>query len=144
MDRDDLVALTADIVAAHVSHNSVSIRDIGDLIHSIHASLDGLENGPAQVALPKAPMVSARASITPDFLICVACGEKLKVLRRHLRIVHGLTPEDYRRTYRLPWDYPMTAPNYSKVRGDLARASGLGREGRKGKAAKRQPAGRKG
>lgn len=130
MDRDELVALTAEIVAAHVSYNSTSIRDIEGLIQSVHASLGGLGTAPPEASLPKTPMVSARASITPDHLICVACGERLKVLRRHLRVVHGIAPDEYRRTYRLPWAYPMTAPNYSRVRADLARASGLGRRER--------------
>jgi predicted transcriptional regulator len=129
MDRNELVTLTADIVAAHLSHNSVAIRDIASLIHGVHASLDGLGTAPQEAAAPKAPKVSARASITPDHLVCMTCGDRLRVMRRHLRIVHGMTPEEYRRAYGLRWDYPMTAPNYSKVRRDLAKASGLGRKG---------------
>jgi predicted transcriptional regulator len=127
MEDVNLINLTADIVAAHVSNNSVGVGDLRKVIHEVHDAL--LELGEAREIEPEAktPVVSIRASVKPDYLICLECGRKQKTLKRHLRMTHGISAEQYRADYGLPNDYPLVAPNYSKQRGDMARALGLGR-----------------
>lgn len=126
-----LVTLTADIVAAHVSNNSVAISDLSMLINNVHAALSGLGNQPVEEEKP-VPAVSIRASIKPDHIICLEDGKKLKMLRRHLMTHYGMTPEDYRAKWGLPADYPMVAPNYAEKRRVLAKQIGLGTKGRGG------------
>ena len=136
-DTHTLVALTADIVAAHVSNNSVSVADIGGLIGSVHASLAKLTATPeAESAPPQEPAVSIRASIKPDYLVCLEDGAKVKMLKRYLSTHFGLTPDDYRAKWNLPKDYPMVAPNYAARRRELAMKIGLGKTGRGGRPAK--------
>jgi len=127
MEEANLINLTADIVAAHVSNNSVAVSDLRKVIHEVHEAL--LELGEDRTVEPvtKTPAVSIRASVKPDHLICLECGRKQKTLKRHLRMTHGLSIEQYREDYGLPLDYPLVAPSYSKQRGDMARALGLGR-----------------
>ena len=136
-DTDTLVALTADIVAAHVSNNSVSVADIGGLIGSVHASLAKLTM-PAEPepAPPQEPAVSIRASIKPDHLVCLEDGAKVKMLKGYIRRNFGLTPDEYRAKWGLPKDYPMVAPNYAARRSELAKEIGLGKSGRGGRPAK--------
>ncbi len=125
---ETLITLTADVVAAHVSNNSVAVSDISTLIHNVHAALKGL-GGPAPVeAVKLEPAVSIRASIKPDYIICLDDGKKLKMLKRHLMTHYGMTPDDYRAKWGLPADYPMVAPNYSERRRTLAKTIGLGRK----------------
>jgi predicted transcriptional regulator len=129
MQEEDLITLTADIVSAHVSNNNVGVGDLGNLIQSVHASLQGL-GAPAAVKdpEPKKALVSVRASIKPDYLVCMECGSRQKMLKRHLATAHGLTPHQYRGDYGLPATYPMVAPNYSEQRRALAHSIGLGRK----------------
>ena len=131
-DVNDLfVSLTADIVAAHVSNNSVSVSDLPALIQNIHGALAGLG---AAVSVPPAkqePAVSIRSSIKSDFIVCLEDGKKLKMLKRHLMTRYQLTPEQYRAKWNLPADYPMVAPNYAEQRRALAVSIGLGTKGRK-------------
>jgi predicted transcriptional regulator len=129
----DDTTLTADVVSAFVSHNSVRAADLPDLIASVHGALQGLK-APQQAEPEKreAP-VSIKKSITPEFLISMEDGKRYKSLKRHLT-GRGLTPEQYREKWGLPRDYPMVAPNYAKQRSELARASGLGQI-RRGRAA---------
>jgi predicted transcriptional regulator len=128
-DNETLIQLTADIVSAHVANNNVAVGDVANLVQRVHDALAGLGQASATpVAEQKTPIVSVRASIKPDFLVCMECGRKQKTLRRHLQTAHGMTPEQYRSDYGLPSSYPMTAPNYSKQRGEMARAIGLGRK----------------
>ena len=128
MEQEQLINLTADIVAAHVSNNTVSVGDVGQLVQRVHEALSAL-GAPAQEATQeKTPVVSVRASIKPDYLVCMECGRKQKTLRRHLQTAHGMSPDQYRTDYGLPRDYPMVAPEYSKRRGEMARAIGLGRK----------------
>lgn len=143
MANPDLIELTADIVAAHVSNNTVAVGDISTLVQKVHEALSSLTEPEAtQESEKKTPVVSVRASIKPDFLVCMECGRKQKTLKRHLRVAHGMTPDEYRSDYGLPRDYPMVAPNYSKQRQEMAHAIGLGRKrsggesggGRRGKA----------
>jgi predicted transcriptional regulator len=135
-DGEQVIMLTADIVAAHVSNNRVAVNDLPELIRQVHMALSGLGTGPVEVEAQKPePAVSVRSSVKPDHLVCLACGQKNKMLRRHLVVAHGMTPEQYRAAYELPKTYPMVAPNYSEQRADLARAIGLGKMPRTGKAA---------
>lgn len=135
MQEEDLVTLTADIVSAHVSNNSVAVGDLPNLIQSVHGALAALAEPPAAVEPErKKALVSARASIRPDFLVCMECGGRQKTLKRHLAVAHGMTPDQYRADYGLPASYPMTAPNYSEERRALAKSLGLGRKGGRRKA----------
>lgn len=126
-----LVTLTADIVAAHVSNNSVAIADLSTLINNVHLALTGLGNEPVEEE-KLVPAVSIRASLKPDYLICLEDGKKLKMLRRHLMTHYDMTPDDYRAKWGLPADYPMVAPTYAERRRALAKEIGLGTKGRGG------------
>ena len=132
-----LVTLTADIVAAHVSNNSVAISDLSILINNVHAALSGLGSEPV-VEEKLVPAVSIRTSVKPDYIVCLEDGKKLKMLRRHLMTHYGMTPDDYRAKWGLPADYPMVAPNYAEKRRSLAKEIGLGTKGRGG-GRKRKP-----
>jgi predicted transcriptional regulator len=126
-----LVTLTADIVAAHVSNNSVAISDLAILINNVHAALSNLGEQPAVEEKP-VPAVSVRASVKPDYIVCLEDGKKLKMLRRHLMTHYNMTPDDYRAKWGLPADYPMVAPAYAEKRRALAKEIGLGTKGRGG------------
>lgn len=121
-----LVDLTADIVAAHVSNNSVAINDLPKLIENVHAALAGLDSG-ASSEEKQAPAVSIRSSVKPDYLVCLESGKKLKMLKRHLMTHYGMTPDQYRAKWGLSADYPMVAPNYAEQRRTLAKSIGLGK-----------------
>ena len=127
----DLVSLTADIVAAHVTNNSVSVGDLPQLISNVHGALSGL-SGPAPVE-PQEPKVPVRSSVKPDYIICLEDGKKLKMLKRHLMTHYQMTPDEYRRKWNLAPDYPMVAPNYAQKRRDLAKSIGLGTKGGRGR-----------
>lgn len=126
-----LVTLTADIVAAHVSNNSVAISDLSLLINNVHAALASLGTEEKEEEKP-VPAVSIRSSIKPDHIVCLEDGKKLKMLRRHLMTHYGMTPDDYRAKWGLPADYPMVAPEYAEKRRVLAKQIGLGTKGRGG------------
>lgn len=122
-----LITLTADIVAAHVSNNSVAVSDVPTLIGNVHAALAGLS---AEVVVAEAalePAVPIRTSVKKDYIVCLEDGKKLKMLKRHLMTHYGMTPEDYRAKWGLAADYPMVAPAYAEQRRVLAKAIGLGR-----------------
>jgi predicted transcriptional regulator len=136
-----LINLVADIVSAHVSNNNVAVGDVATLVQNVHAALAGLgSEAVAPQAASREPAVSVRASIKPDAIVCLVCGSKNKMLKRHLHTAHSLTPAEYRAEFGLKSDYPMVAPNYSEQRATLARSIGLGsaanRGNRKPKAAK--------
>lgn len=131
-DHETLVTLTADIVAAHVSNNSVAISDIPLVIRSVHEALAGLSSTAEPEPEPQQPAVSVRASVKPDYLVCLEDGKKLTMLRRYLMTNFGMTPDEYRAKWNLPKDYPMVAPNYSERRRVLAKEIGLGSKGRGG------------
>ncbi|WP_379546145.1 MucR family transcriptional regulator [Qipengyuania sp. DSG2-2] len=125
---ETLITLTSDIVAAHVSNNNVDVEDVPVLITTVHAALAGLEGGAeAQEETPE-PAVSIRASQKKDHLVCLDCGKKMKMLKRHLMTEHGLTIDEYRARWGLSADYPMVAPDYAETRRDLAKKIGLGRK----------------
>jgi predicted transcriptional regulator len=128
LDKNEtLMTLTADIVAAHVSNNSVAVADLPTLIAIVHGALAGLGTTEQPVAEKQEPAVSVRASIKPDYIICLEDGKKLKMLKRHLMSHYGMTPDEYRAKWGLPKDYPMVAPNYAEQRRTLAMKIGLGR-----------------
>nr|WP_313633952.1 MucR family transcriptional regulator [Brevundimonas naejangsanensis] len=138
-EKPELLEMTADIVSAYVSNNTVSADTVPTLIAQIHAALSGVSEAPVEVEPePQEPAVPVRKSITPDFLICLEDGRKFKSLKRHLRTKYNLSPEEYRAKWGLPKDYPMVAPNYAKARSELAKQMGLGQGGRKPARASRK------
>jgi predicted transcriptional regulator len=129
--QETLVTLTADIVAAHVSNNSVAVSDIPVLIQNVHGALAGLGRVAAEPEVKQEPAVSIRSSVKPDYIVCLEDGKKLKMLKRHLMTHYQMTPEQYRAKWNLPADYPMVAPNYAEQRRTLAKKIGLGTKRRK-------------
>jgi len=125
---EEILKMTADVVAAYLGNNTLPATEIPSVISTVYGSLRNLDgiltNGSARP--PKAP-VPIRKSITPDYIVCLEDGKKLKMLKRHLRTVYGMTPEEYRAKWGLPSDYPMVAPNYSRQRSAFAKKIGLGR-----------------
>ena len=121
-----LITLTSDIVAAHVSNNSVAVSDLPLLIQNVHGALSQLSGAPMVPEVKQEPAVSIRASVKPDYIVCLEDGKKLKMLKRHLMTHYQMTPEDYRTKWNLPADYPMVAPNYAEQRRSLAKKIGLG------------------
>ena len=124
---DTLLTLTADIVAAHVSNNSVAVNDLPTLIQNVHQALAGISSSASAPEPRQDPAVSIRSSIKPDYIVCLEDGKKLKMLKRHLMTHYNMTPDEYRRKWGLPPDYPMVAPAYAARRSDFAKQIGLGR-----------------
>lgn len=131
-----LLTLTADIVAAHVSNNSVAVNDLPTLINNVHGSLSSLHGQSSAAEARPEPKVSIRSSVKPDYIVCLEDGKKLKMLKRHLNTHYNMTPNEYRQKWGLSADYPMVAPNYAAQRRELAIGIGLGRKA----VAKRRPA----
>ena len=135
--KETLITLTSDIVAAHVSNNSVAPNDLAGLISNVYNALAGLgQEAVVTTSEPPKPAVSVRSSVKPDKIVCLDCGMELKMLKRHLMTHHGMSPEDYRVRWNLPNDYPLVAPNYANTRRELAVKIGLGRKpgAKRGKA----------
>ncbi len=121
--------LAAEIVAAYVGANTIAAGQLPELIRSVVTTLSGLEGGVEEpVVEPPKPPVSIRRSVTPDYLVCLEDGKKLKMLKRHLRTTYNMSPKDYREKWGLPADYPMVAPNYAARRSEFAKKIGLGRK----------------
>ncbi len=133
-NNSDLLALTTEIVSAHVGNNSVSIGDLPQLIQEVYRTLSMVGTTPATPERPQ-PAVAVRKSVTPDYIICLEDGKKLKMLKRHLKTAYNMTPEEYRERWGLPADYPMVAPNYAQHRSSLAKKIGLGTKPRSRKRA---------
>jgi predicted transcriptional regulator len=131
-----LVNLTADIVAAHVSNNSVAVRDVRVLIENVHAALLSLNGNIPVSSEPLVPFVSIKSSVKSSHIVCLECGVKQQMLRRHLGTSHGLSVDAYRARWDLGKDYPLVAPDYSQKRRDLAIEMGLGKNGRAGRKRK--------
>jgi predicted transcriptional regulator len=132
-DNGDLIELTADVVSAYVSNNSVAAGELAGLINSVYLALSGVGAAPAAPpAEPLKPAVNPKKSITPDYIICLEDGKKFKSLKRHLSSMYSMSPEQYREKWGLPSDYPMVAPNYAEARSRLAKEMGLGQK-RKGR-----------
>lgn len=129
VSRQEILRMSSDIVAAYVSQNNVTSSQIPDIIQQVHIVLMGISNGKDDSAAKAGkPAVAIRRSVTPDFIVCLEDGRKLKMLKRHLRTAYNLTPEEYRSRWNLPPDYPMVAPNYAKRRSEFAKKIGLGRK----------------
>ena len=136
--KETLITLTSDIVAAHVSNNDVSVDQVPALISSIYSALAGLgSESEAEEATPE-PAVSVRSSVKKDHLVCLDCGKKMKMLKRHISTEHDMSPADYRARWNLPADYPMVAPDYAETRRDLAKKIGLGRKPGEKRSAKKK------
>lgn len=125
-----LITLTADIVAAHVTNNSVAVSDLPSLIQNVHGALRSLGKSETPQETKQEPAVSIRSSVKPDYIVCLEDGKKLKMLKRHLMTHYQMTPADYRAKWNLPADYPMVAPSYAEQRRTLAKSIGLGRKPR--------------
>ena len=125
------IQLTAHIVSAYVSNNTVPSGEIPGLISQVYSALMRVSGGQAvATAEPLKPAVSVKRSITPEYLVCLEDGKKFKSLKRHLRTQYDMTPEKYREKWGLPSDYPMVAPNYAAARSQLAKQMGLGQQRR--------------
>jgi predicted transcriptional regulator len=129
--EDTLLTLTADIVAAHVSNNSVAVNDLPNLISNVHSALSGISRSQSAPEARPEPKVAIRSSIKPDYIVCLEDGKKQKMLKRHLMTNHNMTPAEYRQKWGLSADYPMVAPNYAEQRRALAKSIGLGTKRRK-------------
>ncbi len=126
-EGQELVELTAKIVAAYVSNNSINSSDLPQLINETHAALARATGQSAETEREEQrPKVAVKKSVMPDYIICLEDGKKFKSLKRHLRTHYNMTPEEYREKWGLPHDYPMVAPNYARQRSDLAKKMGLG------------------
>jgi predicted transcriptional regulator len=131
----NFIELSADIVSAYVSNNSVPASDLPSLLSTVHAALTKTAQGQqVEPAAELVPAVSVRKSVTPDYIFCLEDGKKFKSLKRHLRTTYDMSPEQYRAKWSLPADYPMVAPNYAKARSELAKTIGLGQQRKNGKA----------
>jgi predicted transcriptional regulator len=128
-EQTGLIELAADIVSAYVSNNAISASDVPTLIGEVYSALSRVGTGAvAAPSEPAKPAVSPKKSITPDYLICLEDGKKFKSLKRHLRTMYNMSPEQYREKWNLGSDYPMVAPNYAEARSRLAKEMGLGQK----------------
>jgi predicted transcriptional regulator len=128
------IGLTADIVSAYVSNNSVPATEIPALINQVHAALARVSTNRGEYSADSVkPAVAVKKSITADFIVCLEDGKKFKSLKRHLRTQYNMTPEQYREKWGLAADYPMVAPNYAAARSQLAKQMGLGQQRRRRK-----------
>lgn len=130
ISSSELLQLTSEIVAAHVSNNSVPSAELSALIEQVYRTLEQVGKKPEPEADSPIPAVPIKKSIHTDYLICLEDGKKLKMLKRHLKTAYDMTPEEYRERWGLPADYPMVAPSYAKQRSKLAKDIGLGRRSR--------------
>jgi predicted transcriptional regulator len=124
----DLLRMTAEIVSAYVGQNTLPTQQLPEVINAVYVTLTGLQGVPAEVPQePMRPAVPIKKSVTPEYIVCLEDGKKLKMLKRHLRSTYDMTPEEYRAKWGLPPDYPMVAPNYAAQRSEFAKKIGLGR-----------------
>ena len=129
----EILRLATEIVAAYVSNNPMAANDLPGMIRTVHATLTGLEQAPGARESDLVPAVPVKKSVTADYIICLEDGKKLKMLKRYLRSRYDMSPDDYRRRWGLPPDYPMVAPAYAARRSAFAKEIGLGRGVRRGK-----------
>ncbi len=129
-DRGTLLGQTASIVASYVAKTSVPVGELPQLIRQFHGTLAGIEPKPK-------PFVTIKKSVTPNYVICLECGRKAQMLKRHLSVAHGLTPVEYRQKWGLPSDYPIVAPKYAQQRSEISKKIQLGRKPKKGRRKKR-------
>ena len=129
----DLLHMTTEIVAAHVSNNTMPVSELPQLIQNVYRTLATVGGGQAAPERMQ-PAVSVKKSVTPEYIVCLEDGKKLKMLKRHLKTAYNMTPEEYREKWNLPRDYPMVAPNYAAQRRELAKKIGLGTTRRRRRA----------
>ncbi|GAB6053654.1 MucR family transcriptional regulator [Magnetospira thiophila] len=134
VSNEDLLQMSVDVVAAYVSNNSLPAAQISEVITTVYSALKSLEGGEVVMEEAQKPAVTVKKSITPDYLICLEDGKKMKMLKRYLRTTYGMTAEEYRAKWNLPADYPMVAPNYAAQRSAFAKQIGLGKKGGRRKA----------
>ena len=127
-DQNDVLRMAVDIVSAYVANNTVPAAQVPDVINTVYNSLTSLDGGAKGTAETAKPAISVRRSVTPEFIVCLEDGKRLKMLKRHLRAAYDMSPEEYRVKWGLPMDYPMVAPNYSAQRSTFAKKIGLGRK----------------
>ena len=126
--RDELLKMTTDVVSAYLGNNAVGSHEISSVINTVYKSLDSLNKGLANGDMSRPKLsIPTKKTVTPDYLVCLEDGKKLKMLKRHLRTNYGMTPEEYRAKWGLPADYPMVAPNYAAQRSAFAKKIGLGK-----------------
>ncbi|MCW9035506.1 MAG: MucR family transcriptional regulator [Rhodospirillales bacterium] len=130
VNKGELLELTTEVVAAHVANNTVTLTDLPQLIRDVYNTLSGLGTVSPTPERPQ-PAVSIRKSVTPDYIVCLEDGKKLKMLKRHLKTAYNMSPDEYRERWGLAADYPMVAPNYAAHRSNLAKKIGLGTKSRK-------------
>ena len=128
----ELLEYTTEIVAAHVSNNTVAVPDLSDLINQVYQTLAAVETSASSMHERPEPAVPIKKSVTTDYIVCLEDGKKLKMLKRHLKTAYNMTPEEYRERWGLPSDYPMVAPSYAAQRSTLAKKIGLGTRARRG------------
>ncbi|MEE2525027.1 MucR family transcriptional regulator [Hyphobacterium sp. HN65] len=133
IDEEELLRMTTDIVASFLTHNSVPAENVPDLIRSVHATMGEISGTAAKPEPKSKPAVPVSKSVTDEYIVCLEDGKKLKMLKRYLRSQYDMSPDDYRRKWGLPSDYPMVAPAYSRKRSAFAKDIGLGRGKRKSK-----------
>ena len=142
VERTKIAELTTEIVAAYVSHNKLQVPDVPNVINVVATELGSLGTGAKPTAPERPePVVSVRRSVRPDHLVCLICGKKQKLLKRHLAVEHELTPNQYREAFGLKSDYPMAAPNYAQQRRELAVKIGLGQPKKATRRRRRKGAG---
>jgi predicted transcriptional regulator len=130
---EEILRMTAEVVSAYLSNNVLPAAQISEVIQAVHGSLNALGSRQNELAAePPRPAVPVKKSVTPDYIVCLEDGKKLKMLKRHLRSTYNMTPDEYRTKWGLPSDYPMVAPNYAKQRSEFAKKIGLGRNSGKG------------
>lgn len=137
-EHNELLVLTTEIVSAHLSNNSLSADEIPALIQRVYKTLASVGTEQTAFAERPQPAVPIKKSVTPDYIVCLEDGKKLKMLKRHLKTAYNMSPEEYRERWGLPADYPMVAPNYARQRSSLAKEIGLGTTGSKKNRGKKQ------
>lgn len=123
--------MTTEVVAAYVRSNTIATSDLPAVIGAVHQTLANLDGKGGGETEPQKPAVPVRRSVTPDYIVCLEDGRKLKMLKRHLRTTYEMTPDQYRAKWHLPPDYPMVAPSYAKRRSEFAKKIGLGHKARR-------------
>ena len=136
MKVTELLPLVTEVVSAQLANNKTASSDVGSLIQGVYKALDELRTNSTPAELPK-PAVPVKKSVTPDYIVCLEDGKQLKMLKRYLRSTHGMTPEEYRKRWGLPADYPMVAPKYAEKRSKIAKSLGLGTAPRRKRAKKK-------
>ena len=127
IDQEELLRMTTDVVASYLSHNSMPAENVPELIRSVHTAMKEVSGIELKQETKSKPAVPVAKSISDDYIICLEDGKKLKMLKRYLRSQYNMSPDDYRRKWNLPSDYPMVAPAYSRKRSQFAKDIGLGR-----------------